>query len=533
MRLLYVGSDGTLCCTKDYIVEQEIPPYAILSHTWKEGQEITFDHLNHLDNVEDITTQHNEGYQKIRFCAQQAKRDNIGHFWIDTCCIDKSNHVELSRAINSMFRWYRNAEKCYVYLADVRAAFSDKEHESEKSWESKFRKSRWFTRGWTLQELLAPRNVEFYTVEGERLGDRESLEHSICEVTGIPKEALSSGCSLTEFSIDERLSWAARRQTTHEEDGAYCLLGIFGIHLPLIYGEGKDNAHKRLKREIRQSQEDEDDGNIASNSQSSSEDQEERRTKLSKWLAAPDPSTNYHKAHQQRQADTGLWLLEDKKFTTWKAEPSSLLWLYGIPGCGKTILSSTIIENLLQHCRDAPGMATVYFYFDFKDTEKQNPDLMVRSLLYQLLQQCKTIPLSLDTLFASYGIGRQPSLQALLKTLQRTMEGFNQIYIVLDALDECNQRIELMSVLKIVAGWQNQDLHLLMTSRKEQDIESSMEDFLCAENYVYLQSDRVDTDIQLYVKHRLSYDKTLIKWGKETAVRQEIEARLLEGAHGM
>ncbi|KAF2625511.1 hypothetical protein BU25DRAFT_371926, partial [Macroventuria anomochaeta] len=533
MRLLRVEGDGRLSCTKDYVSDEEIPPYAILSHTWKEGQEMIFDDLKYLDSMEDIVAQHHEGYRKIRFCAQQAKRNSLQYFWVDTCCIDKSNNTELSEAINSMFRWYQKAERCYVYLSDVEANASDKDSELSQKWKPAFRKSRWFTRGWTLQELLAPKLVEFFSVEGKRLGDRESLKQTIHEITEIPVEALS-GSSLFKFSVAERLSWTANRETTRKEDGAYCLLGIFGTHLPLIYGEGKEKALKRLRREIQESREDELSAAVVKNNNSRSRDQEARLGKIREWLAAPDPSTNYHKALKQRQADTGLWLLEGEKFIRWKTGAMSRLWLYGIPGCGKTVLSSTVVENLLQHCHDDLGTVTVYFYFDFNDAQKQDAELMVRSLLCQLLQQLTTIPRSLDTLFSScQNEQRQPSLQALLEVLQQTMQDFTQIYIVLDALDECTQRSELMDVLATVAGWQLQNLHLLMTSRKERDIESSLEDYVDSEDTVCLQSDVVDGDIQRYVQQRLSSDKSLTKWEKDAAVRQEIEVTLMRGAHGM
>jgi len=118
MRLLYIESDGNVRWTKD-LIGDKIPPYAILSHTWKEGQEVTFADLKDLDNAGDTDTPDKEGYKKIRFCAQQAKRDGPEYFWVDTCCIDKANNTELSKAINSMFRRYQNAEKCYVLLSDI------------------------------------------------------------------------------------------------------------------------------------------------------------------------------------------------------------------------------------------------------------------------------------------------------------------------------------------------------------------------------------------------------------------------------
>ena len=148
-----------------------------------------------------------------------------------------------------MFRWYRDATKYYVYLSDI--ATNNREHTnlSPQSWELAFRKSRWFTRSWTLQELLAPPFVKFFCSNRNLLGDRKSLEQLLHEITGIAVEALQ-GLPLSEFSVNERMSWAETRQTKREEDRAYSLLGIFGIYMPLIYGEGCASAFKRLQEEI-------------------------------------------------------------------------------------------------------------------------------------------------------------------------------------------------------------------------------------------------------------------------------------------
>jgi hypothetical protein len=521
MRLLYTSGDGRLSWTEDLIGET-IPPYAILSHTWG-GQEATFKDLQNHNNIEDVDAKVKEGYQKIFFCAQQAKRDNLDYFWVDTCCIDKTNSAELQEAINSMFRWYQNAKKCYVYLSDV------KNNTLDGNGQSALKESRWFTRGWTLQELLAPKSVEFFSNEGVRLGDKESLGNIIHKITDIPVDALQ-GSPLSSFTVSARFAWAENRQTTREEDRAYCLLGIFGIYMSLIYGEGKDNAIKRFRRKIQEVFEgaSEDDTKIRSRSQ------EERLSKICNWLPAPDPSTNYHKAHKQRQAETGLWLLESAKFTEWKESAASRLWLYGIPGCGKTILSSTVIEHLLQHCHDDTRMVTAYFYFDFNDAQKQDPELMLHSLLCQLLQRSVMVPKGVDVLFSSCENGqRQPSLHALLDVTRQVVQQFTQVYIVLDALDECTQRRNLVDMLETVAEWHLDNTHLLMTSRKERDIESSLESYIKEEHSICLQRDVVDQDIQRYVQQRLCDDKGLAKWNKDAAVRQEIEAALMRGACGM
>jgi hypothetical protein len=243
MRLLECNSAGEFSLTKD-LIANVIPPYAILSHTWgADGEEVTF------KDMMEGTGKSKAGYDKIRFCGEQARRDGIQYFWVDTCCIEKSSSAELQEAINSMFRWYRNAANCYVYLADVSTAGFDANDKSSQPWDLAFRKSRWFTRGWTLQELIAPATVEFFSKEGDPLGTRKYLERQIHDVTGIPVKALR-GNPLSNFSIHERMMWAEKRETTREEDKAYSLLGIFDVHMPLIYGEARDKAFKRLQEEI-------------------------------------------------------------------------------------------------------------------------------------------------------------------------------------------------------------------------------------------------------------------------------------------
>jgi hypothetical protein len=242
MRLLQFNRDGKFTFTKD--LATDIPEYAILSHTWgPDSDEVTYrDLINGAGKDK-------SGYKKLSFCANQAKLDGLQHFWVDTCCIDKSNNIELAEAINSMFRWYRNAEKCYVYLSDVTKCTSDTENKSQLPWESAFRTSRWFTRGWTLQELIAPASIEFFSKDWELLGNKAALERQISEITGIPVNALR-GRPLDEFSVAERMLWAEKRETTRKEDLAYSLLGIFGVYMPLIYGEGRDHAFIRLREVI-------------------------------------------------------------------------------------------------------------------------------------------------------------------------------------------------------------------------------------------------------------------------------------------
>ncbi|KAI1157269.1 hypothetical protein F5B18DRAFT_261410 [Nemania serpens] len=230
MRLLKVQGSGDASLTED--LQDDIPAYAILSHTWEsDNQEVRF------GDIGGQIAQTKNGYRKINFCQKQAIKDGLQYFWVDTCCINQDSEVELNRSINSMFRWYRNAMKCYVYLSDV----SMKCNGNLPNWEESFLRSRWFTRGWTLQELIAPRIVEFFSSEGQFLGDKTSLEQRLYAITKIPVAAFR-GAALSEFSINERMSWSQNRETKLAEDKAYCLLGIFDIHMPLIYGEGEDHA---------------------------------------------------------------------------------------------------------------------------------------------------------------------------------------------------------------------------------------------------------------------------------------------------
>jgi hypothetical protein len=243
MRLLEIKGPGEFSLVQ--VATHNTLSYAILSHTWT-GQEVTYQDL--ISGA----GKNKSGYDKIKFCGEQASKDGLKYFWVDTCCIDKSNSAELSTAINSMFRWYRNAKKCYVYLTDVSAPAHDGDvPPSLSTWEAAFRDSRWFTRGWTLQELIAPAVVEFFSQGGKLLGNKKSLEKPIHEITQIPIQALR-GNPFSDFSIAERKGWAAERQTAEEEDLVYCLLGLCEVSMPPIYGEGKAAALKRLQMTVKE-----------------------------------------------------------------------------------------------------------------------------------------------------------------------------------------------------------------------------------------------------------------------------------------
>ena len=213
--------------------------YAILSHRW-ENEEVSFRDMQNLGVATKL-----KGFAKIRQSCERALEDKHEYVWIDTCCINKESSAELSEAINSMYRWYQASAVCYGYLSDVRGEGSDK-----NAVEQQIMDSIWFTRGWTLQELLAPPDLRFYDRNWNVLGTKQDLGSVLTKVTGVDENILRGKDSLESRSIAQRMSWASRRETTREEDMAYCLLGIFDVNIPLLYGEGGKKAFLRLQEEI-------------------------------------------------------------------------------------------------------------------------------------------------------------------------------------------------------------------------------------------------------------------------------------------
>ncbi|TVY33712.1 Vegetative incompatibility protein [Lachnellula occidentalis] len=221
-----------------------IPAYAILSHTWgKEEDEVTF------QDVCDGSGVNKAGYSKLTSCCTQAAADKLNFVWIDTCCIDKTNNVELTEAINSMFQWYKKSAICYGYLSDVSIP------DGSMADQSALQNSRWFTRGWTFQELIAPTVMMFYDREWRSIGSRKNLKEILSTITRI-NVAVLSGRDLKLSSVAQIMSWAATRHTTRAEDIAYCLIGILGVSMPLLYGEGGEAAFIRLQEILMQRSDD-------------------------------------------------------------------------------------------------------------------------------------------------------------------------------------------------------------------------------------------------------------------------------------
>lgn len=256
-----------------------IPGYAILSHTWGE-EEVSFRDMR----KDHDGTKKKAGYAKVEGSCAQARMDGLEWIWIDTCCIDKKSSAELSEAINSMYKWYGSSIICYVYLVDVPLGTLPSEPTDDRRWsempgaapevvalQDALSKSRWFQRGWTLQELVAPSLIHFYAQDWSYLGRRyhewvgsqylrdevwkfprldETFMRRLALITGVDFRVLAGLKRVELVSVADRMAWASLRKTTREEDIAYSLMGLFNVNMPILYGEGLQSAFSRLQEEI-------------------------------------------------------------------------------------------------------------------------------------------------------------------------------------------------------------------------------------------------------------------------------------------
>jgi hypothetical protein len=443
MRLLYYKSGGELGSTEDLIDDDKIPPYAILSHTWVDGQEVTFADM--MKNSGKSKT----GYNKIRFCAQQAKRDGLDHFWVDTCCIDKANSVELSEAIASMFRWYKNAARCYVYLADVSSSAGKGNSDANYRWEPAIKNSRWVTRGWTLQELLAPASVEFFSKEETRLGDRQSLMQTLHKITGIALPALR-GTPMASFTVKERMDWAKERKTRRGEDAAYSLLGIFDIQMPLIYGEGRQKAMDRLRKEIRE------------------------HYSIDLPIATGASFNSHNEEHNARcLPHTRTELLDE--ITTWaqNKDGKSIFWLSGMAGTGKSTIARTIAQSFASQ-----SQLGATFFFKKGESERSNASRFFTTIATDLVKHEPGMlagirkALNEDPAISQRALKDQFEkliLQPLLGLQQACLQSVVRV-VVIDALDECEREEDIRAILQLLARTkdiQPVPLRIVVTSRPE------------------------------------------------------------------
>jgi hypothetical protein len=493
MHLLHYSENEELAITS--CDDNKLPPYAILSHTWgADEEEVTF-----ADIVNGGGTA-KAGYEKIRLCGEQARQDGLEYFWVDTCCINKANKAELSLAIDSMFRWYRNSARCYVYLSDVssqtskpnlersvhqpdlqtsrwfawiwmllvvqpifpwyssmiRRFFTSSDVCSPQACESELQRSKWFTRGWTLQELLAPSVVEFFSREWCRLGDKISLKSEIQEATAIPYEALE-GAPLSQFSVEERLRWRQHRHTKLKEDAAYSLCGIFDVDIAPVYGEGGEEAFRRLHDKIR------------------------KREECLRNLRATDPRSDKKRIEETKGgllADSYRWVLDNTAFQQWQQEPHShLLWVKGDPGKGKTMLLCGIINELQK--AESYAVTVSYFFCQATDSRINTAIAVLRGLLYMLVDQQPSLvshirkkhDLAGESLFNDAN-----AWVALTEIWADVLQDpdLRTTYLIIDALDECVT--DLPKLLEFVAKQSSASSRVkwIVSSRNWAEIEAQL-----------------------------------------------------------
>jgi len=247
------------------------------------------------------------------------------------------------------------------------------------------------------------------------------------------------------------------------------------------------------------------------------------------WLQSVDTSTNHYLAHKKRDPETGNWLLQLPIFTQWIASKNASFWLQGSPGAGKTVLCSTVIEMVKGQC-DQSTDHYAYFYFDFNAKPTRTHIDMLRSIIAQLCTHKKYVPPTLRQLYNTYNREWQPYRHQLLEMLSLLLTTSHRTYVIIDALDECqaeSDRDELLITVTEMIAMDN--VNILVTSRKENDIEEELEDVV--EIKVDLARAKVDSDIAIYVRNRLEKDKQLRKWDRDT--KQKIEKVLTERAQGM
>jgi WD40 repeat protein len=498
MRLLRSDGGHAFYFTEDFVRDDEIPPYAILSHTWQEGEEVAYSELTEGSSTEKA------GYDKIRFCAQQAKRDGLDYFWVDTCCINKADQVELRDAISSMFRWYQNAARCYVFLSDVSIGKrkSDSEH-LEYPWMVAFRASRWFTRGWTLQELLAPKSVEFFSKEWRRLGDKTSLQQCVCEATRIPIKALK-GAPLSQFSVNERLKWNEHRKTKLPEDRAYSLMGILGVYISPFDGEGASGAFTRLIKEA------------------------EKLNMCLRDLHVTDPRDDKKRIEDTKGGllkDSHCWVFNTSNFKQWRNSPQSrLLWIKGDPGKGKTMLLCGIINELERSTARLP----CFFFCQGTDSRINSGTAVLRGLIYLLVIQQPSLMSYMQERHDQAGssIFEDANAWVALSDIFMNMiedRDLKMTYFVVDALDECMTNLPKLLDLIVSTSTSSVRVKWLVSSRNEVQIEQKFRSVdIEAKLSLEQNMEQVGRAVDAYIDCKLSRLESLDDSRLRSQVRDEL-----------
>ncbi|EUC50479.1 hypothetical protein COCMIDRAFT_929 [Bipolaris oryzae ATCC 44560] len=493
MRLLTYNEDDTLAIKSFH--DEPVPPYAILSHTWgEEKEEATYADINNG------VGQGKAGYEKIRFCGTQARRDGLQYFWIDTCCIDKDDGTELAFSIRSMFTWYRNATRCYVYLSDVTSPTSavnsdlPKHHgipPDRQAHQFEFSKSRWFTRCWTLQELLAPSEVYFFNKEGNEIGDKLSLISDLSRITGIPKSALQ-GAALPHFN------------------SVYALMGIFGVSVSPVDKESPAEAMVRVEREV------------------------DRQNKCVQDLQSANPyddKTRIEATKGGLLVDSYRWIIDNSTFKKWQQDLSTrLLWVKGDPGKGKTMLMCGII-NEVQKTRQNNTIA--YFFCQATDTRINNAVAVLRGLLYMLVIQNPLLTSHIRKRYDQVGKKLFEDTNAWVALSQIFVEmvcdnDLNTVYLFVDALDECVANLHELLDLIILTTAKSPHVMWLLTSRNESHIEQklkSVTDKARLSLELKQNASQIMKAVEDYIDHKLSSLDIVEGDGVRDKIRDEMRKK--------
>jgi hypothetical protein len=482
MRLIKITTDDRLVFTERFSRGYDIPPYAILSHTWEEGQEVTY------DDWINGRAMSKKGYEKIWFVKRQCQLDDLCHFWIDTCCLRKEDPDEHCDALSSMFRWYQNAARCYVLLSDVLYGKrkADSCDDSDAHWIPSFEKSRWFTRGWTLQELLALESVKFFSRDWRRLGDKSSLEEYISKWTKIPPQALQ-GVPRSQFLVEDRISWSKHRQTQLPQDRAYSLMSTLGACISgESYNQGADRAWEELM---------------------------EKSTKLEPNLRRIYPGDPREEGNRIEKTEGGLlpgtynWIYSNAEFQRWqKYHDNQLLWIKGDPRKGKTMLLCGISSNLETSTTRARNLS--YFFCRATDSRLNSATTVLRGLLYSLIQQPQ-IHLRIrekyfDTCLSL--IDHVDPLESIIEIFIGVFEDLElqPTYLIIDGLDECTTGLKDLLDF-IIYSTDSFGVNWIVSSRNSSDIQKQLELSIREKGmHIELNAKSVTAYVQSFIKDQVS-----------------------------
>jgi hypothetical protein len=523
MRLLHVRSLNFT----EFHDDAQRPKYAIASHRW------CVDEAKFRD-VEQGRNKDSAGFKKVEAFAKFVNDNvkDIEWLWIDTCCINKDSDAELSYSINSMFKWYRNADLCIAYL-------------TTQNLES-LEQDEWFRRGWTLQELLAPRLVLFVAQDWHIIGNKGSSTYKydgtltgpdltaiIAKTTSIPEAVLHDWSNSTDVQVEDKMAWIEDRKTTREEDMSYALFGILGITLNVIYGEGQQSARNRLISELRRRNEAENAHIMESRRREELEKENaEEWREITEWLDPPNPWTNHESARKLHEQQTGNWLLESSKYLAWKSGSHGQgIWLHGVAGCGKTVLCSTAISDMRRYCKESPrNLGLAIFYFSFTDRRKQTYEDLLLTLVAQLASKGP----GFTTLKKAFNAKdrKLPGHEDLEQILRMTLSSYDTVFCLLDALDESPEnggarRRLLERVGELLNDAPN--FRILITSRDESDIRRSMTQLKCTP--ISVASNLVTPDILRYIGNEISRVPKLSRLDAVTKIF--VKATLSDRADGM